>query len=61
VAQDRVYKGQIIRECERVTGAHSGKWIILGHMYGMEISDDISPHFQTLKEAKEYIRDNGTS
>ena len=57
LAKDRKYKGQLIRECERVEGEHSGRWIIQTYqlLTGMAWDDETCPHFNTLHEAKTYI------
>ncbi len=57
--QLRQYMGVLIDECERTDGQHSGKWVILTkHPTGMYFADELCAHFWTLKETKEYIREN---
>lgn len=53
--REHKYKGHLIRECERVKGEHAGNWVVVGIEHGLERADDISPHFRTLKEAREAL------
>lgn len=53
---DRTYKGQLIRDCERVKGEHSGRWIVQTyHSTGLPFSDELCPHFSTLAQARDSI------
>ena len=53
-----ISRGRVIRECERVKGAHAGAWIIQTYHAGTGLpwDDRECPHFRTIAEAKEYIR-----
>ena len=53
------YMGVNIYECERVKGAHAGKWIVQTYHSptGVAWADDCCPHYPTLKAAKEAIRE----
>ena len=55
VTKSKIYKGEVIRACERVKGEHSGKWIIAGTRLGMEIADELCPHFVSIRAAKAAI------
>ena len=51
-----IYKGQVIRECERGKGEHPGKWIIAGkHPVDRNLADELCPHFYTIRGAKAAI------
>jgi hypothetical protein len=50
------YKGETIIECERADWReHGGKWCVMFYIHGMSASDELCPHFQTIKAAKEAI------
>ena len=53
-----IYKGQVIRQCERVRGEHRGKWIIAGMRLGMDIADELCPHYVSIRAAKAAINDD---
>ena len=50
--------GETIYPCERVRGEHQGRWIVQGyHKTGAPYADELCPHYTTLADAKEAIRD----
>ena len=56
---ERVYMGVVIARCERVRGEHDGEWVVqtIHATTGMMWADEMCPHFQTVREAKAYVRD----
>lgn len=51
------YMGQTIAPCERASGEHRGRWVVMAyHESGLPWSDDLLTHHHTLAEAKESIR-----
>lgn len=53
---DRMYRGQLIRECCWAKGEHAGKWIVQTyHQTGMQWSDEECPHYWTLADARAAI------
>ena len=45
---------QEIRRCEWEEGRHTGKWIVQTyHETGMRYADELCPHYQTRKGARE--------
>lgn len=56
---DRMYKGQMIRECCWAEGEHAGKWIVQTyHHTGLPWSDEECPHYWTLADAKAAINES---
>ena len=55
-SKTHTYRGHTIYPCEHAKGEHRGRWTILTyHKTGMPYSDESSPHFWTLADAKEFI------
>jgi len=52
-----LYKGVQIERCVFVPGQHSGSWVVrsVHAASGMLYSDELCPHFGTLRSAKEFI------
>lgn len=47
------YKGNVIRQCERVRGEHPGEWIIVETAHGgMILGDELCTHYQSIRLAK---------
>ena len=52
------YRGNRIYECECAPSEHRGGWFIQAyHPTGIPYSDELCPHFQSIHEAKEAIRE----
>lgn len=58
MAKAHRYRGNNIYECERVEGEHAGKWTVQTyHQTGHPYADELCPHFQTLAEARAWIKE----
>ena len=53
-----IYKGEVIRECERAKGEHRGKWIVVGREHGMNLFDELCPHYGSIRAAKDAINNS---
>lgn len=60
---NRTFMGRSIYECEaapseRSAYSHKGKWTVQTfHQTGTPYADELCPHFPTLAEARQYIRE----
>lgn len=53
------YRGRVIRDCVDAAGEHSGRWIIQTyHQTGNPWTDELCPHYASLRAAKESIRED---
>ena len=53
------YRGRVIRDCVDAEGGHSGRWLVQTYHYptGNPWTDELCPHYTSLRAAKESIRD----
>jgi len=51
------HRGRVIRD---YVGGHSGRWLVQTYHYptGNPWADELCPHYQTLKAARESIRED---
>ena len=59
VTRTRRYHGQMIRDCERETGYHPGRWVIVRYhqVTGLPYSDEFCSHYATLSQARDAINE----
>ena len=54
------HRGRVIRDYVDAEGGHSGRWLVQTYHYptGNPWADELCPHYQTLKAARESIRED---
>jgi hypothetical protein len=58
MSDSRTYRGMTIYRCLWAGDPHGGKWVVQTyHESGMPWADECCPHYWTLDQAKEAIRE----